>query len=206
MTNDQTRSGFRLLPGGIEENHFKAVPGGWLVTVKRPLGSDWNHLVRNAQKPIIATHVRRAIAARFILLVAWTLIAIMGISAGRTGETTLVCFGLMFAINACDYLSTRNVLGDVSLTPATATFRDQMRSRADAMSVGALVTLAVICLSAAVGVVVAGLILFEPGSIDKVPAILRTVALTVVFALWIGAGIYWLRLLTIKSRGLRQHP
>ena len=31
MTHDQAQSGFRLLPPGIEADHFKAVPeGGWL--------------------------------------------------------------------------------------------------------------------------------------------------------------------------------
>ena len=43
MTHDQAQSGFRLLPPGIEADHFKAVPGGWLVAVEAAVGSDWNH-------------------------------------------------------------------------------------------------------------------------------------------------------------------
>jgi hypothetical protein len=94
MTNDQTRSGFRLLPRGTEENYFKAVPGGWLVAVKRPLGSDWNHLVSDAQKPMIAARLRLALGIRFILFVGISLAAIIG--AGRS-ETPLVLFGLLLA-------------------------------------------------------------------------------------------------------------
>jgi sterol desaturase/sphingolipid hydroxylase (fatty acid hydroxylase superfamily) len=205
MTHDQTQSRLRLLPRGIEENHFKAVPEGWLVTVKRPFGSDWNHIVSDAQKPMIATRVRLAIGARYSLLVCWLLIAILDMSPGHR-ETSFASFALLFAINACDYLSTRSVLRDAPLTPDTVTFRDQMRSRADAMSVSALVTLTVICTIAAVGLIAAGLILFEPASIDKVPAVIRTFAFIVVFALWIGAGIYWLRLLAIKLQAPRRDP
>src|SRR4029077_16985264 len=118
MTDDQTRSGFRLLPRGIEENHFKAVPGGWLVAVKRPFGSDWNHLVSDAQKPTIAARVRLAIGLRYTLFVGFTLVAIMG--AGRS-ETPLVVFGLLLAFSACRYLATRSVLRDLPLTSETIT-------------------------------------------------------------------------------------
>jgi hypothetical protein len=187
MTDDQTRNGFRLLPRGIEENYFKAVPGGWLVAVKRPLGSDWNHLVSDAQKPMIAARLRLALGTRFILFVVFSLAAIIG--AGRS-ETPLVLFGLLLAFNACGYLSTRSVLRDLPLTSETVTSRDQMRSRADAMSVSALVSFMVICLTAAVGVVAA----------------FRTLAISVVFAVWLGAAIYWLRLLAIKLHALRRDP
>src|SRR4051812_11226659 len=97
MTDDQTRSRFRWLPRGIEENYFKPVPGGWLVAVKRPHGSNWNHVVSDAQKPIIAARLRLAIVARFTLFAGWFLVAIIG--AGRS-ETPLVIFGLLLAFNA----------------------------------------------------------------------------------------------------------
>jgi len=187
MTDDQTRSGLRLLPRGIEENYFKAVPGGWLGAVKRPFGSDWNHLVSDAQKPTIAARVRLAIGARYALFVVFSLVAIMG--AGRS-ETPLVVFGLLLAFNACGYLATRSVLRDLPLTSETITSRHQMRRRADAMSVSALAGLMVICLAAAVGVVAA----------------LQTFAVIVVFAVWLGAAIYWLRLLTIKLHTRRRYP
>ena len=198
MTYDQTRSAFRLLPRGIEENHFKAAPNGWLVAMKRPFGSDWNHLVSDAQKPAIAARLRLAIVARFTLFVVLSLVAIMG--AGRS-ETSLVVFGLLLAFNACDYLSTRSILRDLPLTSATVTSRDQMRSRAEAMSVSALVTLMVICLTAAAGAVAVDLILIWPVAPDKVSA--RTVELMLVSALWLGVAIYWLRLLASRSHAVR---
>jgi hypothetical protein len=201
MTDDQTRSGFRLLPRGIEENYFKAVPGGWLVAVKRPHGSDWNHLVSDAQKPTIAARLRLAIIARFALFSGWFLVAIIG--AGRS-ETPLVIFGLLLAFNACGYLSTRSVLRDLPLTSEPLTSRDQMRSRAAAMSVSALVTLVVMCLAAAAGIVAADLILIWPVAADKVTP--RTVSLMLVSALWLGVAIYWLRLLAIKLHALRRNP
>jgi hypothetical protein len=187
MTDDQTRSGFRLLPRGIEENYFKAVPGGWLVAVKRPFGSDWNHFVSDAQKPTLAARLRLAIVVRYTLFIGLSLVAIIG--AGRS-ETPLAVFGLLLAFNACGYLSARSVLRDLPLTSETVTSRDQMRSRADAMSVGALVSFMVICLTAAVGVVAA----------------LQTFAIIVVFAVWLGVAIYWLRLLAIKLHALRRDP
>jgi hypothetical protein len=201
MTDDQTRSRFRWLPRGIEENYFKPVPGGWLVAVKRPHGSNWNHVVSDAQKPIIAARLRLAIVARFTLFAGWFLVAIIG--AGRS-ETPLVIFGLLLAFNACGYLATRSVLRDLPLTSETITSRDQMRSRALAMSVSALATLMVICLTATVAVVAADLILIWPTVTGKTSA--RAGSLMLVAALWLGVAIYWLRLLAIKWRALPRDP
>jgi hypothetical protein len=195
MTDDQTRSGFRLLPRGIEENHFKAAPEGWLVAVRRPFGSHWNHLVSDAQKPAIAARLRLAIGTRYSLVVCWLLIVMID-TRGHL-EVSLACFGLLLAVNACDYLSTRSVLRDLPLTSETVTSsRDQMCSRAAAMSVSALVTLMVICTIVAVGVIVADL--------DKASG--RTVSLLVFSAVWLGAAVYWLRLLAIKLHARRHDP
>lgn len=206
MTHDQAQSGFRLLPPGIEADHFKAVPGGWLVAVKRPFGSDWNHLASDAQKPAVAGRIRLATGIRFTLLIGWLLIAIVGMRAGHTGEATILSFGLLLAMNACDYFSTRSVLRDLPLTSETIVSRDRMRSRAEAMSIRALVIFMVICLTAALGVAAVGFMAVGTPGIDKVSATIRTLFFTCVFALWIGAGIYWLRLLVIKLQARRRNP
>lgn len=207
MAHDRTQLGIRLLPLGIEADHFKAVPGGWLVTVKRPFGSDWNHLASDAQKPTIAGRVRLATGIRFTLLIGWALIVIMGTRAGYTGEATISSFGLLFAMNACDYFSTRSVLRDLPVTPETVISRDRMRSRAEAMSIGALVIFMVVCLTAALGVAAAGFIAIGALlGIDKVSATIRAVIFIGVFALWVGAGLYWLRLLAIKLQAPRRNP
>ena len=81
-----------------------------------------------------------------------------------------------------------------------------MRSRAEAMSIRALVIFMVICLTAALGVAVIGFIAIGTPGIDKVSATIRGLFFTGVFALWIGAGIYWLRLLGIKLQARRRNP
>jgi hypothetical protein len=72
------------------------------------------------------------------------------------------------------------------------------------MSVSALATLMVICLTATVAVVAADLILIWPTVTGKTSA--RAGSLMLVAALWLGVAIYWLRLLAIKLRALPRDP
>ena len=153
-------SGFRLLPAGLEEGQFQRLAeGGWLFANANPwlFGSRRIYQLTEAQKPAIASRVRRGVYIRLLLLIPFVLISVAGflkypaLLEFRSGLSWLVflagCIVLGFVLNLSDYLNVRPLLGDVPHSSQKMPLRDMMRQQGQALSVRALAifTLIFVC-------------------------------------------------------------
>jgi hypothetical protein len=144
------KTGFRMLPAGIEEAQFKRVPEGWLFATPNPwiVGPRRTYLVNDAQKPAIAARVRRARYVRLISIVPMMMLMAAAFIMNPTllnspSVNTAIVFGAFIvfftiAITAADHRCVRSLLRDIPRTSQKITLAEMLRNQTHAMSVKAL--------------------------------------------------------------------
>ncbi len=195
---------FRLLPAGLEEAQFKRIPEGWLFTTVNPwvFAPRRTYLVSDAQKPAIATRVRRARylrAAVMLPMMALMVAAIVMNPALLTMVKTSTLMGVLvfgavgvltvIAITACDHLTVRSLLGDLPRSSQKIGYADMMQSQGKAMSTMAIAIFAALFALSAVGHTY--LALTSPGI--HWPVAISATAFAVLAAVFIG-------MLVVKAR------
>jgi hypothetical protein len=190
-----------LVPKGVEEALFKRVGDGWIFSAPNPwtFGRRHSYLVNDAQKAELAMRVRRgryfrllAIIPMFGLPLATFLLAPSLLRAPSI--TTWVLFALFVAVasvamNLCDYLPVRPLLVGLPRTTERIGLVEMHGRQAQAMSVKALATIALIELVACLAVAAQWLT-----SVRGNPFMLVTAA---IFGLM---GILFLRMLFVRLK------
>jgi hypothetical protein len=190
-----------LVPKGVEEALFKRVGDGWIFSAPNPwtFGRRHSYLVDDAQKAELAMRVRRgryfrllAIIPMFGLPLATFLLAPSLLRAPSI--TTWVLFALFVAVasvamNLCDYLPVRPLLVGLPRTTERIGLVEMHGRQAQAMSVKALATIALIELVACLAVAAQWLT-----SVRGNPFMLVTAA---IFGLM---GILFLRMLFVRLK------
>ena len=190
-----------LVPKGVEEALFKRVGDGWIFSAPNPwtFGRRHSYLVDDAQKADLGMQVRRgryfrilALMPMFVLPLATFLLAPSLLRAPSI--TTWVLFALFVvlasvAMNLCDYLPVRPLLVGLPRTTQRIGLVEMHGRQAQAMSVKALATIALIELLACLAVVAQWLT-----SVRGNPLMLVTAA---IFGL---LGILFLRMLLVRLR------
>jgi hypothetical protein len=193
-----------LVPKGVEEALFKRVADGWIFSAPNSwtFGRRHSYLVNDAQKAQLAMRVRRgryfrllAIIPMFGLPLATFLLAPSLLRAPSI--TTWVLFALFVvvasvAMNLCDYLPVRPLLVGLPHTTERIGLVEMHGRQAQAMSVKALATIALIELVACLAVVAQWLT-----SVRGNPFMLVTAA---IFGL---LGMLFLRMLFVRLRTQR---
>jgi hypothetical protein len=190
-----------LVPKGVEEALFKRVGDGWIFSAPNPwtFGRRHSYLVNDAQKAELAMRVRRgryfrllAIIPMFGLPLATFLLAPSLLRAPSI--TTWVLFALFVvvasvAMNLCDYLPVRPLLVGLPRTTERIGLVEMHGRQAQAMSVKALATIALIELVACLAVAAQWLT-----SVRGNPFMLVTAA---IFGLM---GMLFLRMLFVRLK------
>ena len=190
-----------LVPKGVEEALFKRAGAGWIFSAPNPwtFGRRHSYVVNDAQKAELGMRVRRgryfrilALIPMFALPLATFLLAPSLLRAPSI--TTWVVFALFVvvasvAINLCDYLPVRRLLVGLPRTTERIGLVEMHGRQAQAMSVKALATIALIELLACLAVVAQWLT-----SVRGNPLMLVTAA---IFGL---LGILFLRMLLVRLR------
>jgi hypothetical protein len=145
-----------LVPTGVEEALFKRVAGGWIFSAPNPwtFARRRGFLVNDAQKADLAVQIQRG---RYFRL--WALIPMLALPVATIllvpsllrppSINTWLLLALFFLVtavvmNLCDYLPVRTLLVGLPRTTERIGLVEMYVRQAQAMSVKALVTIALI--------------------------------------------------------------